>query len=68
MSEYVARLIRRDLARPTMAEWLQERRSDDTPPRHIDVVQALDEARVELDPDERHAPAPSRPDRASTGR
>lgn len=49
MSEYVTRLLRRDLARPALEEWLEaygtvgERRP-------IDVVGALDAARVEYDP------------------
>lgn len=49
MSEYVTRLLRRDLARPALEEWLEahgavgERRA-------IDVVGALDAVRVEYDP------------------
>lgn len=53
MSEYVTRLLRRDLSRPNMAEWLAEQHREDGPPRSIDVVHALDLARVEYDPDER---------------
>ena len=53
MSEYVVRLLRRDLARPTIDEWVAEQRADRTPSRHIDVVQTLDEVRMDYDPDER---------------
>lgn len=53
MSEYVTRLLRRDLGRPTVAEWLAEQRATDGPIRHIDVVRALDDVRVEYDTDER---------------
>jgi antitoxin FitA len=54
MSEYVTRLLRRDLSRPTMTEWLAEQRDASPTTRRIDVVHALDIARLEYDPDERY--------------
>lgn len=64
MSEYVIRLLRRDLSRPTVEEWVAAQRTDRTPGRHIDVVHTLDEVRAEYDSDERRhqdatGPAPS---------
>ncbi|MGD8201319.1 FitA-like ribbon-helix-helix domain-containing protein [Ornithinimicrobium sp. W1679] len=53
MSEYVTRLLRRDLSGPTVAEWVAEQRARRGPVRPIDVVGALDEVRVEYDHDER---------------
>lgn len=59
MSEYVVRLLRRDLSRPTVEEWVAAQRADPTPRRHLDVVSTLDEVRVDYDPDERsHMDAP----------
>lgn len=53
MSEYVVRLLRRDLSRPTVGEWVATQRADPTPRRHIDVVSTLEEVRADYDPDER---------------
>lgn len=58
MSEYVTRLLRRDLSRPSIAEWVADQRADPTPPRRIDVTWALDDRRVGYDTDDREAPAP----------
>lgn len=55
MSEYVTRLLQRDLSRPTMSEWLAECAATDSPPRPIDVMHALDQARIDYDPDDRHS-------------
>ncbi|MDO5738733.1 MAG: hypothetical protein Q4P07_01130 [Ornithinimicrobium sp.] len=60
MSEYVTRMIRRDLARPTIAEWLAEQPTSEALHRHIDVVQALDDVRIDYDGDER-SPASAEP-------
>lgn len=49
MSEYVTRLLREDLGRPTIEEWLAE--ADSSPTRDIDVVTVLDEVRDELETD-----------------
>lgn len=49
MSEYVTRLLRRDLAHPTVTEWLAT--ADASPTREIDVLGALDAARDEYAPD-----------------
>ncbi|MGH3736755.1 MAG: FitA-like ribbon-helix-helix domain-containing protein [Micromonosporaceae bacterium] len=48
LSELVVRLIRRELARPSMAEWLD---SVERLPAHpdVDVVRVMDEVRVDLD-------------------
>ena len=44
LSEYVTRLLRRDLDRPSMRQWLAERAG--RPPRpDVDVVSLLDEVR-----------------------
>lgn len=51
MSEYVTRLLERDLARPTVDDWVAERRRAAAPARAIDVVHALDDARLEYAPD-----------------
>ncbi len=70
MSEYVARLIRRDLARPSLAQWVAE--EDLEAPRvEVDVAQVLDEARVEYDPtgDAGHgAGSPTDPRRSARAR
>ena len=49
MSEYVVRMVRKDLSRPTTAEWLGqvEERLSGEPLRDIDVVAAIDGVRVE---------------------
>lgn len=46
MAEYVTRLLRRDLERPTLQEWLVAHPAS-TSPRAIDVATALDDVRVE---------------------
>ena len=48
MSEYVTRLLRSDLERPTFTEWAGRVRG--TSGRKIDVVNALDAARDDYDP------------------
>ena len=53
MSDYVTKVLRRDLAKPTMAEWIAEQRRSNEPRREIDTISALDAARAEYDPDER---------------
>lgn len=50
MSAYVTRLIRADLHRPTIRQWVGEMREHDRPMRDIDVLDALDRARNEYDP------------------
>ncbi|MCL2788665.1 MAG: hypothetical protein FWD59_09300 [Micrococcales bacterium] len=49
MSQYVTELIRGDLARPSMAEWLvtREKAWEGAPLRTIDTVAILDEVRDE---------------------
>lgn len=61
MSEYVVRLLRRDLSRPTVEEWVAAQRADRTPSRRIDVVRTLDETRTDYDPDERSVETASGP-------
>jgi len=51
MSEYVTRLLERDLGRPSIDAWVAERRRAAAPARAIDVVRALDDVRVEYAPD-----------------
>lgn len=53
MSDYVTKVLRRDLSKPTMAEWIARQRRSNEPRREIDVVAALDQAREDYDPDER---------------
>ncbi|AYG02111.1 hypothetical protein [Gryllotalpicola protaetiae] len=50
MSEYVVRVLRKDLSRPTTSEWLSqvEERLEGEPLRDIDVVTALDGVRAEF--------------------
>ena len=38
MSDYVTKVLRRDLAKPTMAEWIAEQRCSNEPRREIDVI------------------------------
>ena len=49
MSEYVTRVLRDDLARPLVEDWAASARSGGAG-RPIDVVGALDDVRVEYDP------------------
>lgn len=49
MSTYVTRLLRVDLQRPTLREWVLEQEATDDAPRPIDVVGALDDARADYD-------------------
>ncbi|MBD7918464.1 hypothetical protein H9657_09265 [Cellulomonas sp. Sa3CUA2] len=56
MSDYVTRLLERDLERPTVDEWLAAHPVPSPHPR-IDVVAALDTVRAEYAPDV-VAPAP----------
>ena len=53
MSDYVTKVLQRDLAKPTLEEWIARQRRSNVPRREIDVVAALGEAREEYDPDER---------------
>ena len=46
MAEYVTRLLRRDLERPTLTEWLEAHPAS-IEPRTIDISATLDEVRVE---------------------
>lgn len=52
IAEYVTRVLRRDLERPSIAEWL-ERHPAAGEPRHIDVSQAIDHVRAEYAPEDR---------------
>ncbi|WP_109471144.1 FitA-like ribbon-helix-helix domain-containing protein [Ornithinimicrobium cavernae] len=49
MSAYVIRLLRIDLHRPTMREWLLEQRATQADVRPIDVLSAVDDAREDYD-------------------
>ena len=49
MSEYVTRLITRDLQRPTIDEWVAEQRNQG-PSIDIDVNATMDAIRTEYDP------------------
>ncbi|MFT4166872.1 MAG: hypothetical protein QM650_16670 [Microlunatus sp.] len=49
MSEYVTRVLRADLERPLLDDWIAAVRGG-APERGIDVVRALDEAREDYDP------------------
>ena len=40
MSDYVTKVLRRDLAKPTMAEWIAEQRRSNEPRREIDTISA----------------------------
>lgn len=59
MSEYVTRLLRQDLSRPSIDEWLVEQREDAGPTRRIDVVGVLEEVRVDYDSGESVVPDPA---------
>lgn len=51
MSEYVTRVLRDDLARPLVDDWVASVRGvGDDERRPIDVVGVLDDVRVEYDP------------------
>ena len=56
MSEFVTRMLDKELSRPTMAEWVERRRQRAGPLRDIDTLAALDAAREEYDRDERFPP------------
>lgn len=71
IAEYVTRVLRRDLERPSIAEWL-ERHPAASDPRPIDVVHAIDHVRVEYAPggtqrDDDAAPATESDPRQATG-
>ena len=53
MSEVVTRALRRELGRPTFDSWVARIRERNDTVRPIDVEWALDEVRIEYDPDER---------------
>lgn len=53
MSEWVTRTLRKELSRPTMAEWLGGLGRVGDPGGRINTLAALDAARDEYDPDER---------------
>jgi post-segregation antitoxin (ccd killing protein) len=65
MSDYVTRLLQRDLAQPSVDDWVAERRRTATRARAMDVVHALDAVRAEYAPDA-HAPSTSRSTSSST--
>lgn len=48
MSEYVTRVLRQDLERPLLADWIEAARAT-VDVREIDVVGALDAARTDYD-------------------
>lgn len=48
MSQYTIRLLKRDLEKPTMAEWVAQQRHKVAATREIDVVGVLDEVRADL--------------------
>ena len=48
MSQYTIRLLKRDLEKPTMAEWVAQQRHKVGATREIDVVGVLDEVRADL--------------------
>lgn len=51
MSEYVTRVLRRDLSRPTMREWTEHVRSASAPRVELfDAASTLDEVRIEYSP------------------
>lgn len=56
MSEYVTRLIARDLVRPTIDEWIAEQRNQG-PSIDIEVAATMDAIRTEYDPVESPATA-----------
>lgn len=56
MSEWVIRLLRRELSRPSVSEWVADLRSRSYEPRDIDSAEAVRGAREESDPDERFDP------------
>lgn len=56
IAEYVTRLLRRDLERPTIEEWLEAHPASSSP-RRIDVAAALDDARFEYDPAQAAVPS-----------
>lgn len=49
MSEYVTRLLRRDLSQPSIEDWIAARGSGLGAVRVIDVGRALDDVRVEYE-------------------
>lgn len=49
MSEYVTRVLRDDLARPLLDDWVASQRTD-IPLRDIDVAGVLNDVRTEYDP------------------
>lgn len=53
MSEFVTRVLREELSRPTLAEWSASLVSRGGDIRPIDISRTLDDARAEYDPDER---------------
>ncbi len=53
MSEFVTRVLREELSRPTISEWSARVVAQSGDVRAIDIAWALDEARAEYDADER---------------
>lgn len=49
MSEYVTRLLRRDLSRPSIEDWIAAQGAGGGGTRTIDVVRAMDAVRVEYE-------------------
>lgn len=60
MSEYVTRLLERDLTRPGIDQWIADQRRTATAPRPIDVARSLDDVRLEYADDASPARAPGR--------
>lgn len=49
LSELVTRMLERELARPSIREWLDRVNQRETPPRAFDVEKLMDEVRGEFD-------------------
>lgn len=53
MSEWVTRLLRRELSRPSVSDWVAIMRARPTDVRDIDSADTIRAGRRETDPDER---------------
>ncbi len=49
VSEYLVRLMRRDIAIPSFDIWLEELHKDPPAPQHLDIHAALDAVRDEIE-------------------
>lgn len=57
MSELAARMLARELAMPTMADWLAELARQPARAQDVDIEQLMDDVRFELEPaDDRNDP------------